>query len=81
MFYLVCSFQSEKPRKKRSTKDKDKNKPKRPSTAFMLWLNETREKIKADNPGIKVTDIAKKGGEMWKELKDKTVIIFLKFTM
>lgn len=40
----------------------------------MIWLNEEREKIKADNPGIKVTEIAKKGGEMWRELKDKTVI-------
>ncbi|XP_065155336.1 FACT complex subunit Ssrp1 [Atheta coriaria] len=63
---------SEKPRKKREKKEKDSNKPKRPSTAFMLWLNDTREKIKADNPGIKVTEIAKKGGEMWKELKSKS---------
>lgn len=38
----------------------------------MLWLNDTREEIKKDNPGIKMTDIAKKGGEMWKELKDKS---------
>lgn len=53
-------------------KNKDVNKPKRPTTAFMIWLNETREKIKSENPGISVTDIAKKGGELWKELKDKT---------
>lgn len=38
----------------------------------MLWLNEMREQIRRENPGIKVTEIAKKGGEMWKELKDKT---------
>ena len=38
-----------------------------------MWLNSSREKIKADNPGISVTEIAKKGGEMWKELKDKSV--------
>lgn len=38
----------------------------------MLWLNDTREQIKNDNPGIKVTEIAKKAGEMWKELKDKS---------
>lgn len=38
----------------------------------MLWLNETREQIKKENPGIKITEIAKKGGEMWKELKDKS---------
>lgn len=39
----------------------------------MLWLNETREEIKKDNPGIKVTEIAKKGGEMWREMKDKSI--------
>lgn len=38
----------------------------------MLWLNENREKIKGENPGISVTDIAKKGGEMWGVLKDKS---------
>lgn len=41
----------------------------------MIWLNSAREKIKADNPGIAVTEIAKKGGEMWRELKDKSVRI------
>ncbi|KAI4461805.1 fact complex subunit ssrp1 [Holotrichia oblita] len=64
---------SEKPRKKRTgKKEKDANRPKRAPSAYMLWLNDTREKIKADNPGISVTEIAKKGGELWKELKDKT---------
>ena len=64
---------SEKPRKRRKQKkERDANKPKRPPTAFMIWLNSTREKIKADNPGIAVTEIAKKGGEMWRELKDKS---------
>ncbi|KAI8039882.1 FACT complex subunit Ssrp1 [Drosophila gunungcola] len=58
--------------KKASKKNKDTGKPKRATTAFMLWLNDTRESIKKDNPGIKVTEIAKKGGEMWKELKDKS---------
>lgn len=38
----------------------------------MLWLNENREKIKTDNPGIKPTEVAKKGGEMWNKLTDKT---------
>ncbi|XP_050486607.1 FACT complex subunit Ssrp1 isoform X1 [Bombus huntii] len=64
---------SEKPRKPRKQKkEKDANKPKRPPTAFMIWLNSARERIKAENPGIAVTEIAKKGGEMWRELKDKS---------
>ncbi|XP_002159252.2 FACT complex subunit SSRP1 isoform X1 [Hydra vulgaris] len=53
-------------------KKKDENAPKRPMSAFMLYMNEVREKIKADNPGIAFTDIAKKGGEQWKTLTDKT---------
>lgn len=64
---------SEKPRKPRKQKkERDENRPKRPVTAFMLWLNNTREEIKSKHPGIAVTEIAKKGGEMWRELKDKS---------
>lgn len=64
---------SEKPRKQRkSKKERDANKPKRPPSAFMLWLNSARDSIKADNPGLSITEIAKKGGEMWRELKDKS---------
>lgn len=63
---------SSKPSKRREKKEKDENKPKRASTAFMIWLNASREQIKKDNPGIKVTEIAKKGGEMWREMKDKS---------
>ncbi|GBP33761.1 Mobility group protein 1A [Eumeta japonica] len=49
------------------------DKPKRPMSAYMLWLNSAREQIKADNPGLKVTEIAKKGGEIWRAMKDKSV--------
>ncbi|KAJ0176497.1 hypothetical protein K1T71_007676 [Dendrolimus kikuchii] len=49
------------------------DKPKRPMSAYMLWLNSAREKIKAENPGLKVTEIAKKGGEIWKSMEDKSV--------
>lgn len=52
---------------------KDDGRPKRPNTAFMIYMTENREKIKADNPGISFTDIAKKAGEIWKEMKDKSV--------
>lgn len=47
-------------------------KPKRPLSAYMIWLNSEREQIKKENPGIKVTEIAKKGGELWRAMKDKT---------
>lgn len=51
------------------------DKPKRPLSAYMLWLNENREAIKKENPGIKVTEIAKRGGELWRGLTDKSVSI------
>lgn len=37
-------------------------------TAYMLWLQDTRNIIKANNPGISVTDVSKKAGIMWKAL-------------
>ena len=66
-------MQKEGPRKKRNKKHKDPNAPKRPQSAYFLWLNEHREQIKKENPGISLTDLTKKAGEMWRELKDKTV--------
>ncbi|XP_022116947.1 FACT complex subunit Ssrp1 [Pieris rapae] len=66
---------SEAPRKRKDKskkREKDANAPKRPSTAFMLWLNENRKKIVEENPGTKVTEVAKKGGELWRDLKDKS---------
>lgn len=48
------------------------DKPKRPLSAYMLWLNETRGAIKLENPEFKVTEVAKKGGELWRGLKDKS---------
>ncbi|XP_071790372.1 FACT complex subunit SSRP1-like isoform X1 [Asterias amurensis] len=63
---------SEKPRKKRKDKkDKDPNMPKRPSSAYMIWLNAHREEIKEKYPGISVTDVSKRAGEMWNKLEDK----------
>lgn len=47
-------------------------KPKRPLSAYMLWLNSARESIKKESPGIKVTEIAKRGGELWRGMKDKS---------
>ncbi|CAL1275119.1 unnamed protein product [Larinioides sclopetarius] len=59
-------------RKKRQKKEKDENKPKRPPSAYFLFLGDMREKIKKDNPGISITEITKKAGEMWKEVSDRT---------
>ncbi|EDW45331.1 high mobility group protein D [Drosophila sechellia] len=47
-------------------------KTKRPLSAYMLWLNSARESIKLENPGIKVTEVAKRGGKLWRAMKDKS---------
>ena len=64
-----ASSAKEKPAKR---KKKDSGAPKRPMSAYFIWLNEHREQIKEENPGISITEISKKAGEMWRELKDKT---------
>lgn len=44
-------------------------------SSYMLWLNSSRERIKSENPGISITEISKKAGEMWKQIgkEDKEV--------
>lgn len=58
---MWCLFHQQK-------KVKDAGAPKRPMSAYMLWLNANRERIKSENPGISVTEISKKAGEMWKQI-------------
>ncbi|XP_030382167.1 high mobility group protein D-like [Scaptodrosophila lebanonensis] len=49
------------------------DKPKRPLSAYMLFLQSARESIKRENPGITVTEVAKRAGELWRAMKDKSV--------
>lgn len=49
----------EKPKRKRRKKKKDPNRPKRNMSAFFLYSNEHRERVKAENPDAKFGDIAK----------------------
>merc|ERR1712151_91259 len=47
------------------------DKLKKPTSAYWMWLNDNRENIKAKLPqDHKVTDISKKGGELWKALTE-----------
>ncbi|XP_036430792.1 high mobility group protein B2a [Colossoma macropomum] len=59
---------------KKGKKKKDPNAPKRPPSAFFVFCSDHRPKVKNDNPGISIGDIAKKLGEMWSKLsaKEKT---------
>jgi structure-specific recognition protein 1 len=62
----------QKEKKKSSKKDSDPNKPKKPMTAYFLWAQENRDRVKEKYPDLKITDVAKKLGEMWKEVSDKS---------
>ncbi|VDP14362.1 unnamed protein product, partial [Soboliphyme baturini] len=57
-------------RKKKTRIPKDPAAPKKPQSAYFLWFNEIRSNIK--EPGMTVGEVAKKAGEMWKEMKDKS---------
>jgi len=54
--------------RKRTKKAKDPNAPKRPMSAYMAWLNDNRNQIKEDNPGIGVTEVSKIAGQLWKKV-------------
>ena len=47
--------------------------PKKALSAYFIWMQENRAKIKEDNPGISLGGIAQKAGEIWRALDDKSV--------
>ena len=57
------------PAKKGRLAKKDPNKPKRPPSAFFVFLEEFRTTFKKANPNVKaVSAVGKAGGEKWKSL-------------
>lgn len=38
----------------------------------MIWLNEHREQIKKEDPNLTMCGVSKRGGELWRTIKDKT---------
>ncbi|MFH4975489.1 hypothetical protein AB6A40_002198 [Gnathostoma spinigerum] len=51
-------------------KQKDPNAPKRAMSAFFLWMQENRDRIK--KPGMSVGDVAKAAGLEWSSMTDKS---------
>ncbi|CAN8264940.1 unnamed protein product [Cochlearia groenlandica] len=75
---------SDEPKPKRIRKAKDakkgsttSNKPKRPLTAFFIFMNDFRKTFKEENPGSNVKDVAKQGGEKWKSLTEEEKKVYL----
>uniref|UniRef100_A0A8C2HDG1 High mobility group protein B2 n=1 Tax=Cyprinus carpio TaxID=7962 RepID=A0A8C2HDG1_CYPCA len=56
------------PKGEKKRRFKDPNAPKRPPSAFFIFCGDYRPKIKGENPGLSIGDIAKKLGEMWNSL-------------
>lgn len=50
---------------------KDPSAPKRPMSAFLYFSLGRRTKIKAENPGLKNTEVSRMLGEMWRNLGDE----------
>jgi tetratricopeptide (TPR) repeat protein len=44
--------------------------PKRPSSAFLFFTGEVRNKVTGENDGMKATDVSKRMGEMWRDLDE-----------
>merc|ERR1711962_158079 len=54
---------------KKKKKTKLPGQPKKPMSSYFLWLQEEgRSKIKEENPGLSVTEVGKKSGDMWREM-------------
>ncbi|CAI9296326.1 unnamed protein product [Lactuca saligna] len=50
---------------------KDPNKPKRPASAFFVFMEDFRKQFKEDNPDNKsVAAVGKAGGAKWKSMSD-----------
>ncbi|KAG2686012.1 hypothetical protein I3760_10G155100 [Carya illinoinensis] len=57
--------------KKQRNAKKDPNKPKRPPSAFFVFLEEFRKEFKKEHPDVKaVSAVGKAGGQRWKSLSD-----------
>ncbi|KAI7724707.1 hypothetical protein M8C21_004584 [Ambrosia artemisiifolia] len=66
------SVKTKEPSAKKSKKDRDPSKPKRPPTAFFLFMEDFRKTFKEANPdNKKVSLVAKEGGEKWKSLTEE----------
>jgi structure-specific recognition protein 1 len=62
-------------KERKKTKTKLPGQPKKNLSAYMIWMNENRDKIRSQSPGMSVAEIGKKAGEMWRNLDDKKVSV------
>jgi len=63
--------ESRRKRRKRKLKKPDPNFPKRPLTAFSIFCNEKRRRVKISNPELKFDAIDQELGQLWAELSQE----------
>ena len=58
--------------KKKKRKKKDPNAPKRPSTAYIFYVVSRLDRVRKENPDMKMPEVMTKIGSEWKTLDAKT---------
>ncbi|KIM45774.1 hypothetical protein M413DRAFT_292945 [Hebeloma cylindrosporum] len=58
-------------KRKRNTKPKDPNAPKRPASSYILFQNEVRKELKEQNPNLSNADLLGMISEQWKQMSDE----------
>lgn len=58
-------------KRKRATKPKDPNAPKRPASSYIMFQNEVRKEIKAQYPDISNAELMTLIAEQWKNMGDE----------
>ena len=71
VYITVVEFELPESVGSKAKKVKDPNAPKKGISAFMLFSNEHRNKVKTENPSLSFGEIGRKVGEAWKALTDK----------
>ena len=59
-------------------KRKDPNLPKRPLSSFLYFCNDYRDKVRTENPELKMGGVMKELGKIWSELEDTKKDKFIK---
>ena len=63
---------------KKAKKVKDPNAPKRNLSAYFFFMNDQRAKVVKANPDMKVTEVGKKLGELWRAMSDSEKVPYNK---
>jgi len=58
-------------KRKRPTKPKDPNAPKRPASSYILFQNEVRKELKERHPELSNADLLSLISEQWKSMSDE----------